>query len=264
MPRAPICTGLRAVLVASLAGMLVAATPAAALDLVSHRAAYRLSLAQGSNEGGITAVNGGLVMEWRAECDGWISNQRLGFAATTEEGPGFTYDVRLSSWESRDNTQLSFTIKTYGDGQPADELAGKAVLERAEAAGEAVYSEPADQKLALPAGTIFPTEHVRRLIAAAKAGENIVSHAVFDGSSSDTLTQVTAVIGKAKAAEGGQRWPLHLAYYGVTSSDTTPDFQISFEMDEGGIVYDLTLDYGDYALKAQLEKLEKLPAPECR
>ena len=264
MPRALLCLAWSvASLVLGLAGMTLVAAPAQALDLVSHRAAYRLSLVGSGNDGGLTAVRGGLVMEWRAECDGWISNQRLGFAAATEEGPGFTYDVRLSSWESRDNTKLSFTIKTYDDGQLGDELEGKASLHGPDASGEAVYSEPADQKLDLPAGTVFPTEHIRRLIAAAQSGEHIVNHPVFDGSSSDTLTQVTTVIGKPRQSADGKRWPLHLAYYGVTQSDTTPDFEITFDMDEGGIVYDLTLDYGDYALKAELEKLEKLPTPDC-
>lgn len=252
-----------AVLALSLATPVIAAP----IELLSHRAAYRLTLASPNGSAGVTAVQGGLVMEWRAECDGWISSQRLGFVAATDEGPGFTYDVRFNSWESRDNTKLRFTVRSFMGAKVKEEFSGEAALQGIGAEGSAHYDAPEGTELNLPAGTIFPTEHVRRLIEAARNGDRVVSHAVFDGSGEDALANVSAVIGPAKSRTGAngaeERWPVNLAYYGTKDSDTTPDFQISFEMNDQGVLYDVMLDYGDFALKAVLEKLEPVPAPEC-
>ena len=68
-------------LAGGLAALLLAAYPAIAapaVDLLSHRAAYRLSLAKADSGSGLAQVRGGLVLEWRADCDGWLSQQRLG------------------------------------------------------------------------------------------------------------------------------------------------------------------------------------------
>ena len=89
--------------------------------------------------------------------------------------------------------------------------------------------------MALPAGTIFPTEHVADLIAAAQAGEHILSRQVFDGSGEDALTKATAVIGAGKKSAlpsgGGEelRWPVSIAYFAMDGDDTLPQFEIAFD-----------------------------------
>lgn len=257
------------------AAMGAVALPAAALpalaapvDLRSHRAAYRLSLAEADPASGLTAVRGGLVLEWREDCDGWLSQQRLGFVGSAGEGPGFTYDVRFSSWESRDNTRLRFNVRSFDAAELTEEFRGLAVLEAPGAEGAARYAVPEGKEVELPAGTIFPTAHVQRIIDAARAGEKVVSHSVFDGSGEDALTRVTAVIGAPRQAtdESGTettRWPVSLAYFGYGAQDSLPQFQISFELAETGVLYGATLDYGDFSLKADLEKLEPLEKPVC-
>lgn len=234
------------------------------VELLPHRAAYRVGLADSSRGGPVTEVKGGLVLEWRAECEGWISNQRLGFIASTGEGPGFSYDVRFSSWESLDNTRLRFSVKSFDDGKPGEEYRGQAALETLGGRGEARFALPEERRLELPEGTIFPTEHVKRLIAAAMAGERVVSHEVFDGSGKDALSTVSAVIGPPVEVEGAPRWPVNLAYFGAGRSDATPEFSIGFQLDRQGVLHDITLDYGEFVLKGRLDRLEPLPSPDCR
>ena len=247
------------------AGSPVAALPA---ELLSHRAAYRLSLLQAEAASGLTTVQGGLVLEWRAACDGWLSQQRLGFVAAAAEGPGFSYDVRFSSWESRDNTQLRFNVRSFEGSKMNEEFRGLATLESPGGKGSVRYSLPEDKEIELPSGTVFPTEHVQQLIESARAGQQVVSHNVFDGSGPDGLTRVTAVIGAAKTAagEGGQeqRWPVSLAYYGVGKADALPQFEIGFELSETGVLHDVRLNYGEFTLKAELEKLETFEKPVCK
>jgi hypothetical protein len=245
-----------------------AAAAAPAAELLSHRAAYRLSLDQAGSSSGLAHVRGGLVLEWRAACDGWLSQQRLGFVAESEDGPGFTYDVRFSSWESLDNTQLRFNVRSFDGPTMQEEFRGLAKLGAPGGTGLAHYSVPKGEDLALPAGTIFPTEHVADLIAAARAGEQVLSRQVFDGSGEDALTKATAVIGAGKRAAlpgGGEetRWPVSIAYFGLKAEDSLPQFEIAFDLSEGGVLSDLRLDYGEFALKANLEKLETFPRPDC-
>lgn len=250
--------------------VLVLAQPAAAaVELLSHRAVYRLSLVEGSGPaGGFTNVTGGLVMEWRDSCYGSISNQRLGFVARFDDTPGFAYDVRFSSWESRDSHQLRFYVRSFDDGTLFEEFRGEASLGD-DGAGTASFEQPVGESVALPRGTLFPTEHLRRLIEGAERGEMVVSHDVFDGSGLEGLSRITAVIGRSKAvakdeaASGERRWPVSLAYHEASGTDELPDFEISFDLSERGVLYDVVLNYGDFALKADLERLETFEAPDC-
>lgn len=264
------CWSAAAGSIAILLGGPPAVEAAAPVDLLPHRAAYRLSLAQAEPGVGLVEAHGGLVLEWRAACDGWLSQQRLGFVASSDEGPGLTYDVRFSSWEARDDTRMRFAVRSHGEAGLREEFRGTAQLEGPGGKGIARYDVPEGRSIALPAGTLFPTEHVRRLIASAKAGERIAIHDLFDGSGPDALARVTAVIGAPKvmpAAEGGvreHRWPVSLAYHRLDVADELPQFELSFLLGERGVLHDVMLDYGDFTLRAELERLETLEAPTCR
>jgi hypothetical protein len=256
--------GALAALLAAVASPLAAAP----VDLLSHRAAYRLSLADSDAVGGLSGVRGALVIEWRASCEGWLSTQQLGFVAETAEGSGFSYDVRFSSWESVDNRRLRFSVRTFDETGLADEYRGQATLDGPEGHGVVTYAEPADSVVELPRGTLFPTEHVRSLIRAARDGRKVVSHDVFDGSGPEALTHVTAVIGPARVshatgAADQPLWPVSLAYHSPSQPEETPQFELAFQMAPDGVLYDVTLDYGEFTLKGDLERIQRFDAPEC-
>ena len=256
----------------ALAACVAIAAPADATStttgLLSHRALYRLTLADSGSGSSLTRVRGGLVLEWRAACDGWLSQQRLGFVAEAAEGPGFAYDVRFSSWESLDRTQLRFTVRSFDGAAKEEEFRGSAKLGAPGATGTVSYTLPKPEEVGIPAGTIFPTEHIADLIAAAQAGEHILSRQVFDGSGEDALTKATAVIGRAKTTtlpDGTSQtvWPISVAYFPLDGDDALPQFEIAFDLSPGGVMSDVRLDYGEFTLDAALEKLETLPAPAC-
>jgi hypothetical protein len=245
----------------------------AAAGLEPHLAAYRLGLHQTRGSSALVEVRGGLVIEWRLACDGWLSRQRLGFVATTEEGPSLSHDVRFSSWEALDGTRLQYTIRSYNGEGLQDEYRGEARLENGDAGGLATFSTPREHEVKLPRGTVFPTDHLQRILAGARAGTHFLSHEVFDGWGFDALTQITSVIGQAKEVEPsagdatadlkGRAWPVSMAYYNVEHPTDTPEFEATFLLVENGVLADLVLDYGDFSLDATLEKLELLERPEC-
>ena len=242
---------------------MVFAEGAIASDLVSHRAAYRLSLADDS-PGSVTSVRGGLVIEWKKSCDGWASSQRLAFQAVEDEGPGFVYDVRFSSWESSDNDELKFSMRSFDDGKPNEEFRGEAVLPDA-GEGKATFTIPAGKSVELPAGTLFPTQHIKSLIAAAERGEHFVSVPVFDGGGLDSLSSVSAVIGKEIPADGDRpkSWKMYLAYHDLADGAEEPALELMFNLRTDGITDEITLDYGQFVLHGKLDRLERLPNPTC-
>jgi len=259
------------VLLALAIGVGQASSAAAGLE--PHLAAYRLGLHGKQGSSALVEVRGGLVIEWRLACDGWLSRQRLGFVATTEEGPSFSHDVRFSSWEALDGSRLQYTIRSYDADGLQDEYRGEARLENGDAGGLASFSTPSEHEVKLPPGTVFPTEHLQRVLAGARAGTHFLSHEVFDGWGFDALTQITSVIGQAKevgpsagdasAQLTGRAWPVSMAYYNVEHPTDTPEFEASFLLVENGVLSDLVLDYGDFTLDATLEKLELFERPEC-
>lgn len=272
IPRPP--AGVRRGACALATGLLVCALAGggAAADLLPHRALYTLGLAGSDPTVGLAGVEGGLVMEWQPACDGWISRQRLGFIATTEDGFGFSYDVRFSSWESRDGTRLRFQVRSFDDGRLFEEFQGEALLEAPDGPGVARFEIPEGTEVDLPAGTLFPTKHMQRLVERARAGERFVSHAVFDGSGLEALSQVSAVIGAPRPAEAPrglpsegkspERWPVSMAYFPITATDDVPEFELTFSLDEQGVLDGVVLDYGDFALRATLDRIEPLRGDE--
>jgi hypothetical protein len=253
-------------------GLGILTAPVGAAVLAPHIAAYRLDLHGRQGTSNLVDVQGALVIEWRLACDGWLSRQRLGFVATTQDGGGFSHDVRFSSWESTDGSQLQYTIRSYNDEGMQEEYRGEARLQP-DGSGVAKFSAPSERDVKLPPGTIFPTEHMRRILAGADQGARFLSHEVFDGWGFDALTQISSVIGQPKQIEplasgpandgDGRGWPVSMAYYNLEHRAETPEFEASFLLTEKGVLRDLILDYGDFQLAATLERLELLDRPDC-
>lgn len=257
-----------------VAGLALAdpAGAASASGLQPHRAAYDLTLHQRLATGPFVDVRGGLLIEWQLTCDGWLSNQRLSFVAATEDGDSMSHDVRYSSWEARDGSRLRYSIRGFEAGEVTEEYRGEAWI-TPDKGGTAAFRVPRHEKIELPEGAVFPTEHMQQVIAEARRGAPIVSHEVFDGWGFDALTLISTVIGKPRtidlddgeaATTGTARaWPVSMAYFDTGSDRELPDFEAWFLLTENGVLRDLVLEYGDFRLDAALEELELLPRPEC-
>ncbi len=246
-------------------GALVSPTATAVAELQAHRAFYRLALSEGHASSGVTDAMGGLVVEYQPDCEGWQSRQRLGFVADTEEGSNFSYDVISTNWESHDHKHLRFTIEYYQGDEKLEEYRGEASVTESNG-GIAEFEVPETEQLTLPAGTEFPTAHVKTLIDAAEAGEFFVARDIFTGSGPDPLMTVTAVIGKeVKATDDRVRgWPVRLAFFSTEENgDEVPVTEIGYFLGSDGVLDDVIIDYGDFVLEGQRARLERLDYPDC-
>ncbi len=257
--------------IAGWAAAVVAGSAAAVpAELAPHRAYYELVLAGESSQ--LVDAEGAFAVEWRAHCEGVSGRQRLWFVGRLPGGGAFDYDVRFSTFESADDRHMRFSMRSYQGGELIEEFRGQARMPDDGGAGRATYTVPAGVEMRLPPDTLFPTRHVERLIERAEAGAPVDSFGLFDGAGvgSDALAFVTAAIGEPVAsapeatADAARAWPVALAYHPVAEGEGgTPLFELSFELSAEGVMRDVVLDYGAFALEARLDRLERLTPPEC-
>jgi hypothetical protein len=151
---------------------------------------------------------------------------------------------------------------------------GEARLRGPGAGGVATFSEPEGREIDLPKGTMFPSVHSLLLLEAAERGEYPLGRVVFDGSGDEGIFFVNAAMSEALPADaklpidspllrGQKSWRLSLAYFGMDESVAEPEHEQALRLYANGIVDELILDYGDFALRASLETLEELPGAGC-
>ncbi len=247
--------------------------PVPGINLAPHRAVYELSLLRGDAVGGVIGLRGRLALEFADACNGFTLNQRIRIQLVNAEGGAVDSDFSLTSWESRDGLRFRFTLKNELNGQVTDKYVGDAALAGHGKAGRVSYSEPEGLTLDLPAGTIFPTEHLALLIRAAQARRQVVTAQVFDGSAEDGLHEASAFIGARlppstaqgllAPVKGLSAWRVRLAYFPTGKAADLPQYEVGFRLFENGISDELVLDYGEYAIRGTLSLLEMLPDSGC-
>ena len=194
------------------------------------------------------------------------------------EGRVRNSDMRLQTFESGDGKLLRFNGEKRNDGRPAEATSGQA--ERAEDGGVSIdIRQPKPTKMDVDGVAIFPTDHMIRLIAAAKAGDRIVEMRVYDGSDGgEKIFDTTAVIGPAismerrpveeASAKAGlaamPRWPVSISYFEPGNGERTPVYVLSFDLFENGVSGALKLDFGEFSLRGEMKRLDILQTAECK
>jgi hypothetical protein len=238
-------------------------------NLASHRAIHKLKLDRARQSSGITDLRGRLVMEWADACSGYTLNQRMVMETQDSNGGVSVSDFRFSTWESRDGLSFRYNLRHEIDGNVVDEVIGRASLDEAGKEGRAEFKHPDVEDLDLPAGTVFPSEHTARVVAAALGGAKRLAVKIFDGSGPDGLFDTTAVIGPRQPPEEAQKelatvfgpkasWSMRLAFFNPDNSDGLPEYEMTVRMYENGVIGDLLLDYNDFSIKGELEKVEEV------
>jgi hypothetical protein len=259
------------------AAALAEASPV--LPLASHRAAYDISLADPSAGPPTSAqapisATGLIAYEFRGSpCEGYTSNFRQMTEMERNEGEPLSMQVNAMSYEEGDGKSMRFQIDSRGLQQTRP-VAGTATRSPDDDL-RVELTKPQTQTLDFGHDVLFPTQHIERLIDAAKHGGGAIQARVYDGS--DTGAKIFAtmsVVGKeatkpgedAQAATelgGIRRWPVVISYFDEASTDSAPEYTLSFDLYENGVSGTLKLDYGAFALRARLRKLEMLPASAC-
>jgi hypothetical protein len=267
-----------------LSGVSPAAPAADVPQLVPHRAVYDLKLAKTRGSRGIEGIRGRILYDFTGSaCAGFELNFRQVSELNSGEGKTALSDLRSTTWEDGSARTYRFISENRLNDRAIDVVDGNAV--RGKEAVAVKLTKPSAKAISLPVDLVFPTEHMRRIIAAAREGKSVLELKVYDGSETgEKLYDTLTVIGK-KIAPGEKppqdaaakepslaklpRWPVTISYFEQQdaaeqrASEQTPVYAITFELYENGISRALVLDYTDFTIKGEMTSLDLKKAKPC-
>jgi len=256
--------------------------PASAEDavrLVPHRAVYDLSLAKSTGSRSVESARGRIAFDFTGDaCAGYGLKYRQVTVLESAETGARTSDLRTATFEDGDGKAFRFKTDSGPDAK-REPVEGEA--ERQDGTGLTVrLKQPKRDSVTFDGDIVFPTAHMRRLVEAARAGQTTLSVKVFDGAEDgrkvyDTLAVIGRRIepGRVDALEATAhqerlaklaRWPVTLSYFTAGEGERTPVYVLSFDLYENGVSRALLLDYGDFALRGEMQKLDLLPESACQ
>ena len=271
---------------ALLAGACVTpSAPASAqggTTLAAHRAVYDLTLSKIRGKRSVEVVRGRILYDFSGSaCEGYALQFRQVSEIDSGEGKRALSDLRASTFEDGAGESFRFNSENKVNERVADSVDGHA--DRGAAGIGVTLAKPKTKSFNLDAKVAFPTQHMIRIIEAAKAGKTLLELPVFDGSETgekvfSTLTVIgheiapdqkkpdDAAAGIAALA-GMRRWPVTISYFeqgNKTDGEQTPVYAIGFELYENGISRALSLDYGDFVVTGNMSQLELKSTPACK
>lgn len=275
---------LPAVVVFAAMSPVTAAPPADSVLLAPHRAVYDLKLTKTRGSRGIETVRGRILYDFSGNaCEGYELKFRQVSELDSGEGKAAINDLRSTTWEDGDAKKFRFNSENLLNDKATDTVNGRA--ERDAKAVAVALTKPKEKKFTVSDAAVFPTEHMRRIIKAAREGKTILEFPVYDGSETgEKLYNTLTVIGRpikpgekpvndagAKVPELAKltRWPVTISYFEQQtakeqqSGEQVPVYAISFELYENGISRALVLDYTDFTIAGEMTSLDVKKAKPC-
>ncbi len=250
------------------------------IELASHRAVYELKLAHSRGNSSTMSARGRILYDFSGNsCDGYALLFRQVSELDNGEGKVTLSDLRSTSWEEASANRFVFKSQNYLNENLLETVDGEA--RRAGDKVQVSLTKPQERKFEIDSAVAFPTDHMRRIIAAARQEKTILELPVYDGSEKgdkvfNTLSVIGRVIapneraptdaaaGKAELANMN-RWPVTVSYFDKSAkTDQPPVYAIKFELYENGISRALVLDYNDFAIAGELTSLDLRETKPCR
>ena len=262
-----------AIIVLLLSTSLASAT--SAVQFVSHRAVYDLSLDR-AKQSSVESAKGRIVFELiGSKCEGYAQNFRQLIELQGAELGTRLIDSRSTTFEEGDGSGLTFSNKTESSFNPSEQTDGRA--EKSAGRVTIKTSAPVRAVVDYSQNVLFPMEHYEKLIETAKSGGKTLTATLFDGSEDGTkLSDTFAVIGNTITDQVDEvtlispdlgkiaRWPITISYFDHAGTQVdTPNYSMFVELFENGVARNLRLDYGDFSLIGKLKSIDFIQTPPC-
>lgn len=248
------------------------AATAHAVILEPHRAAYQVQLVE--PRGQVTSAAGLMTVENARVCEGWSVIATLRMRYQLADGTAPETEVTFSSVESR--TLYRFSSVELVNGVTAGQIRGSAVLTERGGDGVVHFQMPERRDDVLPRGTVFPTAHLLEVVTAAERGRDRVGHLMFDATrGQDSPFEVTTlVLSGVRPGDDGPGaglgaltrrpwWPLRMAFYSQRNRRETPNYEVTSNIQDNGVVRAYLVEDENMALQFTLSAIEPLPQPQC-
>ena len=257
---------------------------AASGPFLAHQALYELSLVKSRGSNSINSARGRILYNFSGSaCEGYTSEFRQVSELDSGEGKVTLSDLRSTSWEDGAGKSYRFKIDTRmndADSSPVD-----GVAERAGDHINVKLKQPVSKTFTLDGSTVFPTEQIQHIIAAARAGKTVLELTVYDGSDNgEKVYNTLSVIGQpipgdrtiaapdpstsSDVMKSLTRWPVTVSYYDrdakARDGEQTPVYAMSFELYENGVSRALVLDYNDFVRSGALGKFDVKDSKPCK
>jgi len=266
-------------LVVALAPQAVIAAPGG-VALVPHRAVYDMVLQPTAGVPHANIGKGRMVYEIRgAACAGYTVSMRWVTQSSTPSGEDILDDLQYMSWEAGDGDNFTFSSTRFVNRHLAEEMESSATKGKDGGAGEIRVSKPKKYTVPLPAGTIFPTEHIRLVIADALAGKSLRNDRLYDVSDDgksiyDTFTLITPLgesdrangVAKVPSLEASQGWSANVSYFlkdKKGGGEVLPQFEQNFSLFANGVSTAMRLGTPTVIIDAKLTEIEFFPPAAC-
>ncbi|CCD85912.1 conserved exported protein of unknown function [Bradyrhizobium sp. ORS 285] len=248
----------------------------AGVPFLPHQALYELSLLKSRGSSPVNSARGRILYNFSGNaCTGYTSDFRQVSELDLGEGKTTLSDLRSTAWEDGAGKSYRFKIDSRMNDQASSPVDGMA-----ERTGDHItvkLKQPEAKTFTLDGSTVFPTEQIQRIIAAAREGKSLLELSVYDGSDNgekvyNTLTVIGAAVPGDKAVAKPDastdnsemktltRWPVTVSYYDRdakrTEGEQTPVYAMSFELYENGVSRALVLDYNDFVIAGSLGKFD--------
>ena len=251
---------------------------------VAHQALYELNLVKSRGSSSISSARGRILYKFSGSpCEGYTSEFRQVSELDSGEGKVTLSDLRSTSWEDGAGKSYRFKIDTRMNDTEASPVDG--VAERTGDHVTVKLKQPVSKTFTLDGSTVFPTEQIQHIIAAAREGKSVLELTVYDGSDNgekvyNTLTVIGQPIpgDRTTAApdpstsndvmKSMTRWPVTVSYYDrdakANDGEQTPVYAMSFELYENGVSRALVLDYNDFVISGALGKFDVKDSKPCK
>ena len=273
-----------AVVVAAASGSAGGSAEAAAGGpFLSHQALYELSLLKSRGSAAINSARGRILYNFSGSaCEGYTSEFRQ--VSELDSGEKVTLsDLRSTSWE--DGAGKSYRFKIDARMNESDSTPVDGIAERSGDHIDVKLKQPVSKTFTLDGATVFPTEQIQRIIAAAKEGKSVLELMVYDGSDNgEKVYNTLSVIGQPipgdrtisspdpstanDVMKSLTRWPVTVSYYDreakAKDGEQTPVYAMSFELYENGVSRALVLDYNDFVISGALGKFDVKDSKPCK
>src|SRR3982074_944638 len=257
---------------------------AASGAFLPHQAPYELSLMKSRGSKSINNARGRILYNFSGStCEGYTSEFRQVSELDSGEGKVTLSDLRSTSWE--DGAGKSYRFKIDARMNDADSSPVGGIAERAGDHITVKLKQPVSKTFTLDGATVFPTEQIQRIIAAARQGKSVLELMVYDGSDNgEKVYNTLSVIGQpipgdrtiaapdpstaTHVMKSLTRWPVTVSYYDrdakAKDGEQTPVYAMSFELYENGVSRALMLDYNDFVISGALGKFDVKDSKPCK
>ena len=242
-----------------------------AAQLLSHNAIYALNIEQINKNSSLEGGHGRSVFEIKQVCNGWNVNENyilIYELANKKNAKSFSTH---KTFENTIGTQHSFEHNEKSDFNGENSYEGYIQKINNKIIGSLISKKT--KELSFEKDVLFPVDHLKKLINIAKNKGRVFTSKVFFGSEDKEFVKiVSAFISKKRNSKikdntylsNKMVWPIKLAFYSDETKQSKPDYEISIELDDVGIVHSYEVNYGDFIVQANLQKFKVIETSDCK